>query len=126
VSRSDTAVLGGQNGQQKRIRQSVYSAASMMLRGEQIKSLGFLLLFHLLDFSALVLNFLLLLLHLALSLLILNLPVLKLVANHISAARSERAANRRSCAGMTNRGTDNGAGASTEQGAHASTLFALA
>ena len=49
---------------------------------------GFLLLFHLLDFLALVLDFLLLLLDLALRLLSLYLLVLHFIANQISAARA--------------------------------------
>jgi hypothetical protein len=94
--------------------------------GDKFKSLGFLLLSHLLDFAALVLNLLLLLLQLALGLLILHLPVLHLVANHISAAGAEGAANCSSCARMTHRGPDDCAGAGAEQGAYTRTFFALA
>jgi hypothetical protein len=87
---------------------------------------GFLLLFHLLYLSALVFNFLLLLIQLALCLLILYLPVLQFIADDVSTASPERAAYRSSCAGMAHGGTDYRPGASTQQGADASTFFALA
>jgi hypothetical protein len=69
-----------------------------------------LLLFHLLDFAALIFDLLLLLLQLALRLLILYLTVLQRVANHVSAAGAERATDSGASTRMTNRGADYSAG----------------
>jgi hypothetical protein len=91
-----------------------------------VRSLGFLLLSHLFDFAPLVFNFLLLLLQLALSLLVLYLPILHLIANHVSATSAEGAANCRSCAGVADRGADDCAGAGAKKGAYACTFLALA
>jgi hypothetical protein len=87
--------------------------------------LGFLLLSHLLYFAALIFDLLLLLLQLALRLLILYLPVLQLIANHVSAASTEGSTNCGSCARMTDSGADYCAGASAEQRAYTSTFLAF-
>jgi hypothetical protein len=73
--------------------------------------LSFLLLFQLLDLTALLLELLLLLLNLPLSLLLLSLVVLHLVAYRESAQRAQAAADSSACARMSHGGADYRAGA---------------
>ncbi|HLX38738.1 MAG TPA: hypothetical protein VKR29_13090 [Candidatus Binataceae bacterium] len=98
----------------------------IFLPWERAELLRLLLILHLLDLPALLLDLLLLRIHLLLGLLIGILIVLELIAYRITGRAAQSRANQRACRRMAHRGSDQRAAHTSNTGTAQSSFFASA